>query len=178
MKAYIFIAALFVLAAATGCRKHADAPEAQAPKPADWTNKIDELKAHNQAKVTVTQGIWGTLTRKEGNCMPGADPKTTSCREYPIKETIRIYEYTRESDVTRDAERYITSINTKMLAITEADAEGFFQLYMATGKYSIINEYEGKLYCNITDNNGGLQPVTVGANAVSNLVTRVDEATY
>ena len=35
-----------------------------------WTNETEKLCIHNESKTNITEGIWGTLVKTEGNCMP------------------------------------------------------------------------------------------------------------
>jgi|GEM_PF-5928662 len=62
-----------------------------------WTNRIDELRNHNETKVTITSGIYGTLTLTEGDCMPKIGGN--SCKTYPVRRKIHVYEYTRKNDL-------------------------------------------------------------------------------
>lgn len=176
MKALILIASLIGLTATSSCNRcKCDNP---APQPENWTNRITELNNHNASKITVTQGAAGTLTYKEGNCMPIIDPKNTTCKEYPVKGAIRIYSYTKESDVTRDTDHNITSINTTLIATAATDNDGFYQLSLQPGSYSLIMEYNGKLYNFMGDGNSGLHPITITSNTVLKENAQINKAVY
>ncbi|MBO9703443.1 MAG: hypothetical protein J7604_24755 [Sporocytophaga sp.] len=127
-----------------------------------WTNKIEELKIHNQGKVTITKGIYGTLTLTEGNCMPAIGGKNTSCIAYPVKRKVRIYEYTQEKDAEGSYPFY-KKVNTKLIATGYTDDEGFFQFQLQPSQYSIFIEEKGKLYASGSDWTGGLNPFTVSS---------------
>lgn len=148
-----------------------------------WTNRIPELVAHNKAKTTITQGISGTLTFKTGNCMPGAGIApggcvVGGCNEYPIRGKVSIYAYTLESNTVRDQEGYYTSISTPLIKTVHTDAEGFYQLSLPPGTYSVFLWHDSRLYANGSDGQGGIQPVTVSAGTVSYIKTTIDRAVY
>ncbi len=128
-----------------------------------WTNRIDELRTHNQSKVTINTGIHGTLTLNEGDCMPRLDGN--SCKTYPVRRKIRVYEYTLPKDVEGWAPNF-KKVNTKLIATTFTDDEGFFQLQLPPAQYSIFIEEKGKLYASDSDNAGGISPVTVNTGIV------------
>lgn len=149
--------------------------------PAPWTNMIDELMVHNRQKITIQQGLAGTLTYKTGNCMPGLrenDCETGSCRETPLKDSLYVYSYTLDNQAARDNEGYYTSVSTTLAARIAPDYEGFFQASLAPGTYSVFIRDGNRLYANSSDGFGGINPVTVTAgNVTYNRQTR-DNAVY
>lgn len=159
------------------CDKKDKCPAASAP----WTNRIDDLMVHNRQKITIHQGLAGTLTGKTGNCMPGLaenDCETGGCREFPLKDSLYVYSYTISNQATRDNEGYYTSVSTVLVARIAADNEGFFQVSLAPGTYSLFIRDGYRLYANSSDGSGGINPVTVTAgNVTYNRQTR-DKAVY
>lgn len=128
-----------------------------------WTNRIDELSIHNKDKVTITTGIYGTLTVTEGNCMPmGGGGKNNSCIKYPVRRKIRVYEYTQQKDVEGWAP-FFKKVNRRLIATSFTDDEGFFQLQLPPSQYSIFIEEKGNLYASGDDGTGGINPVTVSS---------------
>lgn len=123
-----------------------------------WTDRIDELRIHNQGKVTINTGIYGTLTLTEGDCMPKLGGN--SCKTYPVRRKIRVYEYTKKQDVEGYGPHY-KKVNTKLIATTFTDDEGFFQLQLPPAQYSVFIEEKGKLYASSDDGAGGINSVTV-----------------
>ena len=133
---------------------------------ADWTNKIEELREHNEKKVRITEGIWGTIVKREGNCMPGA---SNSCKYFPVKREVLIYEYTTFNEVEQADfySTFYTKIATKLVARTTADKEGFFEFRLKPGKYSVFVIENRLFYANSFDGQGGIFPVTVELSKVS-----------
>jgi hypothetical protein len=142
----------------------------------DWTNRIDELYQHNADKVSISQGVTGTLTKVEGNCMPPVDQN--SCKEYPVERTLHIFEYTTLDDVEQDSPTTFSSIQTNLVGSVTSDREGFFELTLTKGIYSLFIEENGSFYANGFDGTGGIQPFEIGTDSVTVMNTKLDYAVY
>jgi len=164
MKAtYLFLCMLVALSSCKKSAKQDDAVKAD----------IDKVQEKNSAKVTITSGVWGTVSKKEGDCMPIYDAKTTTCKQYAIQREVRIYAYTTNDNATPKVplNGLYDSFNTQLVKTVNADAEGFFQTQLTDGKYTIVFVEEGKLYASTGDGQGGISPVEVKNNkVVANLV--------
>lgn len=140
---------------------------------------IGETYKSNEAKLTIRQGVWGTVAFTEGNCMPmiGGSP---DCKTCPVKRTIRIYEYATMADASQDDQSpiFFKTIETKLVKELEADDEGFFQTELAPGRYTIVVLEEDKLYANGSDGQGGINPVTVNDGAEKMDININYKATY
>ncbi|OKL39405.1 hypothetical protein [Pontibacter flavimaris] len=165
------LALLFHVLLLTGCNKEED--EAA---PNQWVNNTEELTQQNKKKVSITQGITGTLTLIEGNCMPIIGPNST-CKEYPIKRKIVIYPYTTLQEANRHDFLYYT-LDAKPVVTVESDAEGFYQAKLTPGTYSVFIQENGKLYANGLDGQGGINPVRVEEDMVVSFNLRLDYAVY
>jgi hypothetical protein len=102
----------------------------------------EDYPPRNTEKVTIDQGLWGDVWFWKGDFMPVGFG--TICQ---VQRTIYIYELTDEKDVVR-AEPYTSfysAINTKLVATTESDSMGFFQIKLEPGSYSLF-VMEDKLY--------------------------------
>ena len=143
----------------------------------DWTNNIEALYQYNTSKVTITQGIAGTLTMRSGNCMPIVDPNG-DCKEYPIRRFIHIYSYAKDSNVVKDNHGFYTQVNTTFYKKVESDDEGFFQAELNPGTYSVFIEEQGRFYANSYDGFGGINPVTIIFQTVSKVNQVIDYAVY
>ncbi|WP_266204385.1 carboxypeptidase regulatory-like domain-containing protein [Pontibacter kalidii] len=144
--------------------------------PNRWINNTAELMQQNKKKVTISQGITGTLTLIEGNCMPIIGPNST-CKEYPVRRKVVIYPYTTMQEARQhDFVYYI--IAAKPVLTVECDADGFYQARLATGTYSVFIQENGKLYANGLDGQGGLNPVRVEEDEVVNFNLRLNYAVY
>src|SRR5215831_3265411 len=129
-------------------------------KAAMQTNcNIDQVYADNAKKVTIKSGIWGTVSLVEGNCMPGTSNST--CRNCPVKRTVKIYQYTLSSKATpsNGSTVFFESFSTQLVSQVSTDDQGFYQADIPAGHYSVAIIENGKLYANGTDGQGGLNPI-------------------
>src|SRR5688572_14281551 len=77
---------------------------------------IQKIYADNASKVTITNGIWGTVGLMEGNCMPVIPPTSSTCKSCPVKRTVRIYDYTLASQaVPQNGLSYYDSFITQLV---------------------------------------------------------------
>ena len=123
---------------------------------------IEKTYTLNASKVTITTGIWGTVSSMEGNCMPPIEANSKTCTNCPVQRTIKIYQYTTLSQATPSGTSgvFYDSFSTPLVAQVNADAEGFFQLNLAAGNYTIAILENGKLYANGFDGTGGISPLS------------------
>jgi hypothetical protein len=141
---------------------------------------LQEVYSDNAKKVTITSGIWGTVSFMEGNCMPTVLPSTNSCKNCPVQRTVKIYRYTTLSNaVTSDPDKiFFDSFNTQLIAQVDTDDKGFFQVDIPAGHYSIIVVENGKLYANEKDGQGGLNPFTLSSGIQSVDITMTYRAVF
>jgi hypothetical protein len=161
------------MAGVSACKKSKDA----SVSPTDWTNKIKSLYTYNHSKVTITEGISGTVTKRTGNCMPVVDSNNTTCKEVPVHRNVYIYEYTTLNNIKGDIKDFQPPA-TQLKALIKTDAEGFYQYNIGPGIYSIFVEENGAFYANSIDAQGGINPVEVIAGKVSTSNPVIDYATY
>ena len=135
-----------------------------------WFNNIEALYRHNEAKKTITQGIWGTLIQREGDCMPSTFPDV--CMHFPAQREILVYELTTEEQVVHDGSlRYFYSeIYTKLVAVTVSDDEGFYELALEPGHYSVfVREKELLFACQILFEDRTINPVEIEPSKVTEM---------
>ena len=90
---------------------------------------IQQAYADNAKKVTITNGIWGTVSSMEENCMPVVPTTNSTCKYCPVKRTVKIYQYSLFSNATPSGNSTIFfDINTPLVAEVNTDDNGFFQL--------------------------------------------------
>jgi hypothetical protein len=125
---------------------------------------IDKTLEENESKVTISKGIWGTVSMLQGNCMPIVDPNV--CTHCPVKRTVRVYEYTMPSKAVpyNNSTIFFDSFQTQLIAETEADEDGFYQLDIPPGQYTIVTLEQGKIYAGGSDGVGGLSPFSLENN--------------
>jgi hypothetical protein len=126
---------------------------------------IQKTYANNAARVTITSGIWGTVSSMEGSCMPSVPASGTDCKHCPVQRTVKIYAYTLRNQATPSPNStiFFDNFSTQLIAEVHADADGFFQANIPAGHYSIAIVENGKLYANETDGQEGLNPITFSA---------------
>lgn len=136
------------------------------------------IQQQNSSRVTITNGIWGTVSLKQGDCMPTTN-KTSTCSACPVEREIRIYKYTTLQDIepATDNPSLAKSFKTQLIKTVMADDQGFYQADLPAGKYTVVIVEDGNLYLNVLDNQGGISPVTVSQGKV-NLNLVVDHAAY
>lgn len=140
---------------AAGCGGITDAEE-QSP----WLNREAELLEHNRQKITIEEGLSGTMLRREGDCMRGPGPGESTCILYPVPKRIKIFEYTHISQTSREIGQYYTRVDTKLIATVQSDGEGFFQIPLPAGTYSVFPVSEdGRYIVTGADGQGGLNPL-------------------
>ncbi|MDX5436416.1 MAG: hypothetical protein LPK03_04440 [Pontibacter sp.] len=91
------ISSLLTLALAAllvaGCTKENDAT------PSEQLTENGDFYEQNKVKVTIIEGIAGTLTLKEGNCMPMIGTGSSTCKQSPVRRVIKVYPYTTIKEV-------------------------------------------------------------------------------
>ncbi|MFQ6012141.1 MAG: hypothetical protein ACE5LS_00635 [Thermoplasmata archaeon] len=90
----------------------------------------------------IEQGIYGEVVLREGNCMPlvGGNPY---CQVSLVSRTV----YVRELVVGADMmDHTYLRVKTPLIATTEA-RQGFFEVPLPVGLYSVFVEDEGGEYC-------------------------------
>lgn len=119
--------------------------------------------AQNAQKVTITKGVWGTVSSMEGNCMPMVPPATNTCKHCAVQRTIKVYPYTLKQNATLvpNTASFYESFNVPAVAEITADANGFYEINLPNGQYSLAIVENGKLYASGLDGQGGINPVTI-----------------
>jgi len=127
---------------------------------------MDLIYFQNAKKITITQGVWGTISLMKGDCMPTAG--YSSCSQCPVHDTINIYKYTLVDSATRTPRpgRFYESFNTPIIAQTVCDDNGFYQIALPPGHYSIGVLVKGELYFEYTDGYRGICPFQITSGIV------------
>jgi hypothetical protein len=125
---------------------------------------LQKTMTENTGKLTIPLGIWGTVYFTEGNCMPVIDPHTTTCKSCPVKRIVQIYAYTKTSQALPYPNHgtLFDSFSTQLIKEVETDDQGFYQVSLPGGIYTVAIKENGKLYANGGDGQGGITPVEVG----------------
>lgn len=117
-----------------------------------------------EGAVTFSQGVFGNITFTEGNCMPGIGANR-SCQTCPVRRMVRFYELTLEKDAVRaePTGSFYLSFSTRLVGETESDLNGFYQINLPPGKYTMVVVEDAKLYASFFNGDGSLNPITVVA---------------
>lgn len=113
---------------------------------------------------TITQGIYGQVRERYGNWQPVLDPNDKNRGYRPIVRDIYVYEYTTLFDFDQRYYDYIIPADKMpkpLVATTTSKENGFYQIQLEPGKYSVFILDNGSMRANWDDENGGLQPVTI-----------------
>lgn len=133
----------------------------------------------NAAKVTISNGVWGTLSTIQGDCMPTIDPKGSTCKTFVIQREVRIYAYTKSSNAipTYPLNGLYDSFNTQLIKTVNADAQGFYEAALPDGTYTVVFVESGKLYATTGDGQSGISVANITQNKV-NLNLVLNRAAY
>ena len=136
----------------------------------NYLNNTEILYKQNEKKVTINEGIYGTVTHREGNCMPQIGK--SSCKEIPVKRTVEIYE---EITIHRE-EPVIGNWDLQLFKTVVSDENGFFQVELPSGKsYAVFvvgeegNSYGGSYWGHST---------TVESGKIYEINVCIDNAVY
>lgn len=142
------------------------------------TENLEELYQKNQSKITIEQGVAGTVILREGNCMPMIGPYEgdNPCRSYSVVRTIRIYEPTSPENAEGRGPSF-EEIHTKLVSETQSDKEGFFQTELRPGLYSLFIVEKGKYYRNMWSNSY-IGPLSIVSDSVTIENPVIDYAVY
>lgn len=109
---------------------------------------------------TVAQGVYGHVVLWEGNCMPAMNPR--ACRASFVSREVTVRELTAASAMDGTHLRE----GTGLVATARSGTDGFFEVSLPDGAYSLFVEDEGREYCNRFDGRGNVCPVTVSGDVV------------
>lgn len=126
---------------------------------------LHDLPERNHDKVTIQQGIWGDIWFWEGDFMPVCMNGTIT----PVVREVRIHELTHTDYVVRTSRPYSAfydEINTKLISTVCSDSDGFFEVNLPVGHYSLFVVEDTLFYSNSSDGYGNLSPVEVKDNEV------------
>lgn len=136
----------------------------------------EDYPPRNNEKVTIDQGLWGDVWFWKGDFMPVGFG--TICQ---AQRTIYIYELTDMNDVVK-AEPYsafYSTINSHLVATTESDLSGFFQIKLEPGSYSLFVKEDSLYYSNLFDSHSDINPVHIESGKVSGVRFDITyDATY
>ena len=160
MKSYYSLCLLLLCLSCTKTKQTAGNVDEKCNMPA--------IYASNASKANIANGVWGTISITQGNCMPTVNV-TTSCSTCAKQREVRVYEYTKIADAVQNkagGPSFYDNFKTKLIQSVQADSKGFYQIILPDGLYTIVIVEKGLLYAPLMDGLGGLSPVTVNGGKV------------
>jgi len=116
----------------------------------------------NSHKETIEQGVWGDVWFWSGDFMPIG--RGEICQ---VKRKVLVYELTTFNDVEQSGHTpFYSEINTNLVTTIESDRDGFFQIELEPGTYSLFVQEDGGYYSNLYTSEG-IFPVTIEPGKVS-----------
>ena len=120
----------------------------------------------------VFQGISGIVLWFEGDLMPGIGKKPVEGE--PMQREIYIYEATTREQAEVTETYFYHDLKTSMIRIVMSDEEGKFIVELEPGTYSVFVKEPKGLFASSFDQAGHINPITIEANQLSNMLIRVD----
>lgn len=116
------------------------------------------------SKTSIEQGIAGQVWFWKGNFMPVSWGEI--CKQ---QRSVYIYELTTMEEADKiEYTSFFSNVHTQLIEKVETDADGFFQLTLAPGTYSLFLEEPKGLYATYYSSIG-INPVEVAVDSVTQL---------
>lgn len=125
--------------------------------------KGTQYPARHADRVSIAQGVWGDVWFWSGDFMPVCTSGTVS----GVAREMQIYELTSMGQAEPAHGAFYRRVSTRHVATVMADGDGFFQVALPRGKYSLFAKEDSLLYANLSDGLGNIYPVTVDSARVS-----------
>ena len=137
--------------------------------------KGTQYPARHGDRVSIAQGLWGDVWFWSGDFMPVCASGTIT----GVARPMRIYELTSMDQAVLARGPFFRRVSTRLIASVTADRDGFFQVQLPPGRYSLFAQEDSLLYANSFDGLGNIYPVTVDSARVSETRFDIDyEATH
>jgi hypothetical protein len=161
LSAWLVVA--FGLGLSSGCNE-SDRPGGDDCQPVRYPQR-------NQQKVTIDQGIWGDVWFWEGDFMPPCPTGTVTA----VEREMRVHALTSLADVVWEpASSFISEIHTELVATVFSDDDGFFEVVLPAGTYSLFAVEDTLFYANGFDGQGNIFPVEVAEGQASGVLFPID----
>ncbi len=125
----------------------------------------NDCRVSNAHKVTITKGVWGTVLFWEGDFMPSIGPDMPRGRVCPVSRELYFHTATPSDSVLSERSGFYKEIYTPLVAVVTSDNEGFYQVDLPPGKYSVFVKEDSLFYADRSDSIH-FNPVTIVPNSV------------
>ncbi len=120
----------------------------------------------NHKLVTIKQGIWGNVWLWEGDFMPGPGGAKRG-KVTAVRREVRVYEPVPVKDLDPPKGTEFKKIKAKLVKKVTSHTNGFYQISLKPGRYSIFVKEGSHYYANWFDGQGYVLPVTVVKDSVT-----------
>lgn len=120
----------------------------------------------NHRLVTIKQGIWGNVWLWEGDFMPGPGAANRG-KVTAVRREVRIYEPTPQKALEPPGGTDFTKVKSKLVKKVKSCKNGFYQVSLPPGRYSVFVKEGSSLYANWFDGEAYVFPVTVVKDSVT-----------
>lgn len=106
------------------------------------------------------QGIYGYVRLKSGNCMPTLAEEglySNTCNTTVVSRKVYIRELTNDTDFGR----LYQENKTRLIGEVQSDSNGYYELSLSAGKYSVFVEDNGQEWCYSYSGSGEACAVTI-----------------
>lgn len=160
----------------TWYKASSDGSSAELPVIEETEEKKDTpTKPDEELEVNISQGMYGKVLLRTGNCMPGPgdQERENDCEASPVETTV----YVREPTTRDNMESQYLAEESNLVKQVGTNEEGFYEVELAPGTYSVFVEDDGKEYCNRSDGQGRMCPVKVGDGTIRHDI-EIDHAAW
>ena len=120
----------------------------------------------NHQLVTIKQGIWGNVWLWRGDFMPGPGGSKRG-KVTAVRREVRIYAPTTMKDLEPPSGMSFARVKSRLIKKVKSGKNGFYQVSLPPGRYSVFVKEGSTLYANWFDGNGNVLPVTVAKDSVT-----------
>ncbi|MBI4095733.1 MAG: carboxypeptidase regulatory-like domain-containing protein [DPANN group archaeon] len=142
-------------------------------KQTSWTEQQIPPEIQNTSQQVKT-GIHGTVTLTSGDCMPGEPSRTHPCTQTKISRTV----YIREPATIANMDGTYLKTKTNLVAQMTSDSNGYYDVTLPAGTYSVFVEDGSKEYCNFGGGLGEECQVTVTDGGMAEFNIDINKAVY
>jgi len=92
----------------------------------------------------------------------------------PVKRMVYVYELTNRKYASSERGIFYSELKTRLIKKTRSNSSGRFSTVLPVGKYSILVMEDGRLFSNILDGDGNINPVEVKEGMVSEIQININ----
>ena len=127
--------------------------------------KTRRVPPDNHEIVTITQGIWGNVWLYQGDFMPSPDGSRGTIT--PVVRELWIFTPTLVSETTPVGGTRFTEIHSTLITKVNSQTNGFYQIALPSGRYSVFVREDSTYYANWFDGEGYISQVKVVQDSVT-----------